>query len=91
MNALAISTISAFGITEEDVLAVLKQNVLRIADAKGKTVAVLAEEFFASLSDDEHARLANAALASESGDIDDQTIAAHAEIALILREQGLLK
>ncbi|WP_156782767.1 hypothetical protein [Acidihalobacter yilgarnensis] len=91
MNALALSTSSAFGITEEDVLAVLKQNVLRIADVSDKTVAFWAEEFFAMLGPDEHARVANAALASESGDIDDQTIAAHAEIALIMREQGLLK
>lgn len=81
-----------FEVTEEDVETVLRQHWAQV-DAKGLPFEVVAEQIFGDL---DLGRIESVALDAEASyDIDDdlekQTDAAHAEIAVILRENGYLK
>lgn len=88
----------AFGITEEDVETVMQNNAVHVANSQGLSFEVMASTIFGDWSSDIHDRIASAALAAdaEPGADDEeilmtQTDAAHAEIRIILVEQGILK
>lgn len=76
----------AFGISEDDVEFVLRENWEKL-DARGMSFSALAEQVFNGLDTD---RVEKAALDSGT-DMDEQTAGAHAEIAKILIEDGYLK
>ncbi|MDW5419123.1 hypothetical protein R6242_21350 [Iodobacter sp. CM08] len=76
-----------FEVTEDDVLLVLKRHAIRVLDSQVKPLSVMAEELFDDLDLDD---ISAAALAA-GVDMDDQTEAAHAEIAQQLVDQGVLK
>lgn len=84
----------AFEITEDDIDTVLHQNSLKVANSRGMDFCDLAIEIFANLTEEEHDRIANAAMAGDTGEDDDlmaQTDAAHAEIRVLLVELNILK
>ncbi len=85
-----MSLSQAFGITEEDLAAVLRQNSLQVANTNGVSFDAMAETIFNDWSDVEFDRVASAAL--DGGvEMDDQTSAAYSEIRSIFVEQGVLK
>lgn len=80
----------AFGITEDDIESVLHANVLRVANSNGKNFAAMASEIYGEFDEADFDRVAQAAL--DSGvEMDEQTEAAYAEIAVILMERGILE
>ncbi len=80
----------AFGINEEDITTVLRQNAAQVANTNGVPFDVLGEQLFNDWTDLESYRVAKAAL--EGGlDLDEQTEAAYMEIRAILVEKGVLK
>jgi hypothetical protein len=81
---------AAFGIAENDIETVLRNNAALVANTAGQSFEQMSEKIFDDWTDIEHNRIADAAL--DGGvDMDDQTNAAHAEIRTILVEQGVLK
>lgn len=80
----------AFGITEEDITTVLRQNAAQVAKSNGVPFDIMGEQIFNDWTDLEFDRVAKAAL--DGGvEMDDQVEAAYAEIRDILVEQGILK
>ena len=80
----------AFGITEEDITTVLRQNAVQVANSNGVPFDIMGEQIFNDWTDLEFDRVAKAAL--DGGvEMDDQVEAAYAEIRDILVEQGILK
>lgn len=80
----------AFGITEEDITTVLRQNAVQVANSNGVPFDIMGEQIFNDWTDLEFDRVAKAAL--DGGvEMDDQVEAAYAEIRDILVEQGVLK
>lgn len=80
----------AFGITEEDITTVLRQNAVQVANSNGDPFDIMGEQIFNDWTDLEFDRVAKAAL--DGGvEMDDQVEAAYAEIRDILVEQGILK
>lgn len=80
----------AFGITEEDLTYVLRQNAMHVANSKGVSFDAMGEQIFNDWSDTEFGRIEKAAL--DGGvEMDDQTEAAYGEIRAILVEQGVLE
>lgn len=80
----------AFGITEEDIATVLRQNAAQVANSNGVPFDIMGEQIFNDWTDLEFDRVAKAAL--DGGvEMDDQVEAAYAEIRDILIEQGILK
>lgn len=77
---------AAFGISEEDVEAVLKAHALDVVNSRGATFAAMASEL---LTDLDHGAIERAAL--YGNDIDEQTRFAHAAIAEQLRGLGALE
>lgn len=85
-----MSLSTAFGITEDDITTVLRQNAAQVANTNGQKFEVMAEQLHNDWTDVEFDRIADAAL--DGGlEMDEQTDAAHAEIRAILVEQGVLK
>lgn len=85
-----MSLAMAFGITEEDITNVLRQNAAQVANSNGVPFDIMGEQIFNDWTDLEFDRVAKSAL--DGGvDMDDQVDAAYAEIRAILVEQGTLK
>lgn len=81
---MAICT--AYGVTEEDVEAVLRANASAVADAKGRTFEAMASELMGEL---DHGLVEAAALHGD--EFDDQVVYANEEIARQLRALGTLE
>lgn len=81
---------TAFGISEEDITNVLRQNAVHVANTKGLSFAALGEHLYCDWTNVELARVAKAAL-NGGVELDQQTNAAYGEIRTILVEQGVLK
>lgn len=82
---------TAFGISEDDIETVLRQNATQVASSGGIPFEQMAEHIFSEWAGGvEHGRIEDAAL-NGGVDMDEQTDAAHAEIRAILVEQGVLK
>lgn len=81
---------AAFGISEEDITHVLRQNAVHVANTNGVSFAALGEQIFATWTDKEFDRVAMAALVG-GVELDDQTMTAYGEIRTILVEQGVLE
>ncbi|KVP39965.1 hypothetical protein [Burkholderia ubonensis] len=81
---------TAFGITEEDIANVLRQNAVHVANSNGMSFAAMSEQLYNDWTNVELARVAKAAL-NGGVEMDQQTTAAHGEIRAILVEQGVLK
>lgn len=80
----------AFEATDEDVFLVLRNNALQVANTDGVPFETMAEQLIASFDFDDQLRVAQAAL--DGGcELEEQTVAAHAEIRAILLERGVLK
>lgn len=77
----------AFEVTKDDVLAVLKRHAVRVNNSNGRSFSYMAEALFEDLDLDE---VSVAALAG-GNDLDEQTAAAHTEIAQQLVDQGVMK
>lgn len=85
-----MSLAMAFGITEEDITNVLRQNAAQVANSNGVPFDIMGEQIFNDWTDLEFDRVAKSAL--DGGvEMDDQVDAAYAEIRAILVEQGTLK
>ena len=85
-----MSLAMAFGITEEDITNVLRQNAAQVANSNGVPFDIMGEQIFNDWTDLEFDRVAQSAL--DGGvEMDDQVEAAYAEIRAILVEQGTLK
>lgn len=85
-----MSLAMAFGITEEDITNVLRQNAAQVANSNGVPFDIMGEQIFNDWTDLEFDRVAKSAL--DGGvEMDDQVEAAYAEIRAILVEQGTLK
>jgi hypothetical protein len=77
----------AFGISEDDIEAVLRKNGARMVNAAGRSFEQVAEDLF---DDIDHGLVERAALKS-STDLDEQTTAAHEEIERQLVQLGVLE
>ncbi|HDR9103379.1 TPA: hypothetical protein QDB04_000098 [Burkholderia vietnamiensis] len=84
MKMLAI-----FGVSEEDIVAVLRKNAARVQGLNGRSFLDYAEVLYGRLTNVELNRIAKAA---PNGDADGhaQTTAAHKELQVILTEFGVL-
>lgn len=78
---------TAFGVSEEDVEAVLQAYSMRVTNTRGKSFEAMAEELIDEI---DHARVEKAALRAGC-DLEDQIKAAFDEIKAILVEQGILE
>ena len=78
---------TAFGVSEDDVEAVLQEYWMRVIDTRGKSFETMAEELIDEIDQD---RVEKAALRAGC-DLDDQAKAAFDEIKAILFEQGILE
>lgn len=76
----------AFGISQDDVEQVLRDNAPRLANPAGKSLEALAAEIF----DDIDAAAVERAALDGGTEMDEQTDAAHEEIARQLEEAGVL-
>lgn len=81
-----MTSYTAYEVTEEDVEAVLRDNALAVADAKGRTFEAMASELIGEL---DHGLVEAAAL--HGNELDDQVVYANEEIARQLRALGTLK
>lgn len=85
-----MSMAQAFGITEDDLEIVLRNNAVHVANADGKSFEEMSHDIFNDWHEEFHDRVADAALKA-SCDMGEQTDAAHAEIREIFVETGVLK
>lgn len=81
---------TAFGITEEDITNVLRDNALHVVNTNGVSFATMGEQLYCDWTNVELARVAKAALRG-GVEMDEQTQAAYGEIRAILVEQAVLK
>lgn len=81
---------NAFEATDEDIVQVLRDNAVQVANTNGVPFWAMAENILADWGPDTYARVAKAALSAGTS-LDDQTTAAQAEIRAILVETGVLK
>lgn len=79
-----------FEVTEDDVLAVLRNNSLKVALSKGMSLELMAKNICDGLHDDELDGVVHAALAA-GPDQKARAAAAHEELACLLVEKGVLE
>lgn len=78
---------TAFGLSEDDIVIVLRNHSTRVTNSNGQSFEAMAEDLFADL---DHDAVEGAAL--DAGcELDVQTDAAHAEILRQLQEQGVIE
>lgn len=81
---------NAFEATDEDIVQVLRDNAVQVANTNGVPFWAMAQNILADWGPDTYARVAKAALKAGTS-LADQTTAAQAEIRAILVETGVLK